>query len=141
MIELPEDFRIVTDEEGLTVQLTPIRSFASMYVESEDLNQIVVRSSKDVTFHYLVQGVRRAFKDFKPVRNGEEFMPPSAASRMPGYLTEEARQRLITNGTYNPDGTVNLETAERAGWTRIWREREEQVKAASVRAAAGQGHE
>ena len=55
---------------------------------------------------------------------------------MPGYLTEEARQRLINNGTYNPDGTVNLETAERAGWTRIWREREEQVKAAAERARA-----
>jgi hypothetical protein len=111
-----------------------------MYVESEDLNQIVVRSSKDVTFHYLVQGVRRAFKDFKPVRNGEEFMPPSAASRMPGYLTDEARRRLIANGTYHPDGTVNLETAERAGWTEIWRQREEQIKAATerTRATAGQ---
>lgn len=139
VVELPEDFRIVTDEEGLTVQLTPIRSFASMYVESEDLHQIVVRSSKDVTFHYLVQGVRRAFKDFKPVRNGEEFMPPSATSRMPGYLTEEARQRLFANGTYNPDGTVNLETAERVGWTRTWREREEQTKTAAERARTAAG--
>lgn len=133
VLEIPEDFRIVTDEEGLTVQLTPIRSFASMYVESEDLNQILVRSSKDVTFHYLVQGVRRAFKDFQPLRNGEEFMPTSATSRMPGSMTEEARRRLIANGAYNSDGTVNLETARRLGWTRIWQEREEQAKAAAAR--------
>jgi hypothetical protein len=59
VIPVPEDFRLVTDEEGLTVQLTPVGAEATMYVVSEDLNQIVVHSSKDVTFHYLVQGIRR----------------------------------------------------------------------------------
>ena len=120
VIEVPEDFRIVTAEDGLTVQLTPVGAFAQMYVEGQDLGRIVVRSSRDVTFHYLVQGVRKAFRDFQPVAAGGEFVPRSAADRMPAYLTEEAKARLISNGTYNADGTVNMATAEREGWTKIW---------------------
>jgi hypothetical protein len=130
-IEVPEDFRMVTDEDGLTVQLTPVGPLTMISVETEDLNRIVVRSSKDVTFHYLVQGVRRAFKDFEPVSKGLEFAPRSAEDRIPAYLTEEARKRLIANGTYNPDGTVNLDTAERLGWVKAWKEREEKDRAAA----------
>ena len=128
VIDVPESFRIVTDEEGLTVQLTPLHGFASMYIDSEDLNQIVVRSSKDVTFHYLVHGVRRAFKDFQPIEDGQEFMPRTPEDRMPVYLPEEAKRRLVSNGTYNADGTVNLDTAERAGFARVWAERERAAK-------------
>ena len=136
VIEVPESFRIVTDEEGLTVQLTPVGPLTIMSVESEDLNQIVVRSSKDVTFHYLVHGVRRAFKDFQAIEEGREFMPRSPDDRMPAYLTEEAKRRLTANGTYNADGTVNAETAERAGFTRIWAERERAAKEADIAARA-----
>jgi hypothetical protein len=123
VIEVPDDFRIVTGEEGLTVQITPIGGFASTYVESRDLHQIVVRSSKDVEFDYLVQGIRRAFQDFQPVRAGNEFVPLSPQERVPAYLTEEAKGRLVANGTYNPDGTVNMDTARRLGWDKIWEER------------------
>jgi hypothetical protein len=134
VIEIPEDFRIVTDENGLTVQLTPVGSFSQMYVESQDLNEIVVHSSRDVTFHYLVQGVRRAFKDFSPLARGYEFMPLSPDARMPQYLTEEAKRRLIANGTYNADGTVNMATAERAGWTKVWANRQAEAEAAARKA-------
>ena len=137
VIEIPEDFRIVTDDEGLTVQLTPIGAASSMYVESKDLNRIVVKSSRDVTFDYLVQGVRRAFKDLAPVRNGYEFMPRSPDEKMPAYLTEEDKRRLVANGTYNPDGTVNMSTAERAGWAKIWADRRAEEEAA--RTAIRQG--
>jgi hypothetical protein len=132
VIEVPETFRIVTDEEGITVQLTAVGPPTSLSVESEDLNRIVVRSSEDVTFHYLVQGVRRAFKGFEPVKEGDEFMPSSLEDRMPGYLTEEAKRRLISNGTYNADGTVNRVTAERIGWTTTWAEREQARRYASA---------
>jgi len=136
VIEVPEDFRIVTDDNGLTVQLTPVGPLTTISVESEDLNRIVVLSSQDVTFHYLVQGVRRAYKDFQPLAKGYEFMPLSAEARMPDYLTEEAKRRLIANGTYNADGTVNMETAERAGWTKIWADREAAAQEAARKAAA-----
>ncbi|HXM75787.1 MAG TPA: hypothetical protein VN971_03355, partial [Thermoanaerobaculia bacterium] len=53
---------------------------------------------------------------------------------IPAYLTEEAKRRLIANGTYNPDGTVNMTTAEKAGFTKIWADREAE-KASTSRAA------
>src|SRR5262245_42972324 len=124
VIEVPESFRIVTDEEGITVQLTPVGELASMAVISQDLNAIRVRASRDVRFHYLVQGVRRAFKNWEAIAEGGEFVPRSPDERIPAYLTEEARARLIANGTYNADGTVNLGTASRLGWDSSWARRE-----------------
>jgi hypothetical protein len=144
VIEVPEDFRIVTDEEGLTVQVTPVGAYSQIYVESQDMHRIVVRGSKDVPFHYQVTGLRRAFKDLQPVQTGYVFMPQSPSDRIPAYLTEEARRRLISNGTYNEDGTVNMVTAEKAGFTRIWAERQAQIQAAAreaqQRMAAQKGH-
>jgi len=128
-IEVPETFRIVTDEEGLTVQVTPTGSkFTMMTVESADLNSIVVRSSRDIVFHYLVQGVRRAYKDFEVVSKNTHFVPESPDARIWGSLSPIERQRLIDNGTYNPDGTVNMQTAERAGWAAAWRSAAEEAK-------------
>jgi len=124
VIAVPEDFRMVTDDEGLTVQLTPVGASANMWIVSEDLNQIVVRSSRDVTFHYMVNGVRRSFKDHRPIKEGaEEFMPMSAKTKMPEGLADLQKQRLIANGTYNADGTPNLETARALGWARVWEEK------------------
>lgn len=123
-IPVPEDFRFVTDQEGLTVQITPIGAMATVAVLKMDLHEITVQASRDVEFSYLVQGVRRSFRDHKPVAEGLEFLPRSPSSRLPDYLSEEARARLIANGTYNVDGTVNMETATRLGWVKVWTERE-----------------
>jgi hypothetical protein len=131
VISVPEDFRMVTDEEGLTVQLPPVGAPATIYVESEDLNQIVVRSSRDVTFHYLVQGIRPDYKNFKPVVDGTDYMPQSPGEILPAGWPEKVKRALISNGTYNADGTVNLSTAERVGWARIWADREAAVEAAA----------
>ena len=131
VIEVPEDFRIVTEEEGLTVQLTAVGGPPTMYVASKDLRRIVVRSASDLEFDYLVQGFRRGFKDLQPVQRGGEFTPRSADDKLPAYVTADSKRRLIANGTYNADGTVNLETAERVGWTRMWREKEERDRTAA----------
>ena len=121
-IDVPEDFRIVTDEEGLSIQVTPIGQMASVAVSSIGLDRIVVRGSRDVEFFYTVNGVRRALKDHKPIINAEdggEFMPMRPDRPMPEYRPE-IKRRLIRNGTYKEDGTVNMETAHRLGWDRIW---------------------
>jgi len=102
-----------------------------MYVVSEDLGEIVVSADRDVKFHYMINGVRKAFKDFQPIGDGKEFMPRSPSEKMPGYLTAEAKRRLIANGTYNADGTVNMDTAERLGWTRVWQQQEEELRASA----------
>ena len=134
-IAVPDSFRFVTDPEGITVQVTPIGRQATFAVTSIDLKEIVVEASKDVEFSFLVQGVRKAFKGFEPIGEGTEFVPDGPGATLPAYLTEEARRRLVANGTYNPDGTVNLTTAERAGWAQAWRERDEAALKAAAAAA------
>ena len=124
-IVVPEDFRLVTDSEGLSVQITPIGAMASFAVMRVDLNEIVVQASRNVEFYYLVNGVRRTHKHLtSPIGEGTEFMPRSADAKMPLALTEGQKRALIQNGTYREDGTVNMETARRNGWDRIWAERE-----------------
>jgi len=120
VISVPEAFRDVTEEDGLTVNVTPLGRIASVGVISADLNQIVVESTRDVDFSYIVYGVRRGFGDFKVIADGGEYTPRSADATMPGYLTENQKQRLIANGTYNADGSVNMATAVRLGWTKVW---------------------
>jgi hypothetical protein len=123
-IAVPEHFRFVTDPEGLTVQITPIGAMASFAVMKMDLNEIVVQASRNVEFSYLVQGVRATFKDLTPMRNSGEFMPRSANSKIPEWLSPAQKRLLVQNGTYRDDGTVNTETARRLGWDRIWEARE-----------------
>jgi hypothetical protein len=136
-IEPPEDFRMVTDPESLSIQVTPIGDLATVAVLRIGLDGIVVRGSRDVEFFYLVNGVRRAYNHWDPIQENEKFfVPESPEARLPKYLSEEERGRLIANGTYNADGTVNMTTAERVGWTKAWRDREQQAKAAAAANAA-----
>jgi len=124
VIDVPDDFRIVTDKEGLSIQVTPIGQMATVAVESIGLDRIVVRGSRNVEFFYTVNGVRRAYKQYGPIaENEKEFVPHSSDEPMPLYLPEVLKQRLISNGTYRPDGTVNLETARRLGWDKVWEQR------------------
>ena len=127
-VPVPEDFAMVTDENDLSVQATAIGKLASFAVERLDLNEIVLACSRNVEAFVTVNGIRRAFKDHQPVAAGSEFVPESAAGTIPASLPEEARRRLIANGTYNPDGTVNMETAERLGWKQAWRQREDRKR-------------
>ena len=124
-IPVPEDFRMVTDPDGLTVQITPIGEMASFAVVRMGLDQIVVKASRDVEFSYLVQGVRASFKGEQPIIRDGTFIPQSPDARMPAALSERQRRVLVANGTYNPDGTVNRETARRNGWEEMWSKRRE----------------
>ena len=123
-IVVPEDFRMVTASEGLTVQVTPIGGMASVGVLRMDLDEIVVESSRNLEFSYLVQGVRASFPDEHPIVGGQDFVPRSPDAVMPGWLSPRQRRLLVQNGTYNADGTVNMETARRLGWDRRWAGRE-----------------
>ena len=122
-IPVPEHFRWVTDTEGLTVQITPIGEMATFAVVKMDLNEIVVKSSRNVEFSYLVQGVRASFKDASPVFRSRDFMPRSADARLPLWLSPAQKKLLIQNGTYREDGTVNAETARHLGWDKVWESR------------------
>ena len=125
-IPVPEDFRFVTASEGLTVQITPIGGMATVGVLRMDLNEIVVQSSRNLEFSYLVQGVRASHADFHPIGEAGTRYVPRSEARLTDGMRPEIRRRLIQNGSYNADGTVNMETAKRLGWDRIWAEREEE---------------
>jgi len=89
-----------------------------------DLDRIVAQGSRDLEFSYLVQGIRLAYKSYGPIaRNEKQFVPSSPDDPMALSLPEVLRQRLISNGTYRPDGTVNMETARRLGWDKVWEKR------------------
>jgi hypothetical protein len=122
-IEVPEDFRMVTDRDGLSIQVTPIGQMATVAVQSIDLDRIVVLGSRNVEFFYTVNGVRRSFKDHVPIQRSDgEFDPekPDVTLESHHYLTPDQQRVLIQNGTYTPDGKVNMETARRLGWDKIW---------------------
>jgi hypothetical protein len=123
-ISVPEDFRLVTDSEGLTVQVTPIGAMATVGVMSMNLNEIVVHSSRNVEFSYLVQGVRANFRDIQPIRSQSAFVPESSDATMPEWLSAGQKRALVQNGTFKADGSINMETAQRLGWDRVWAERE-----------------
>jgi hypothetical protein len=123
-IAVPGHFRMVTDEEGLTVQITPIGEMTSFAVVKVGLDEIVVKGSRNVEFFYAVHGVRKGFKHFEPVGPGTEYVPRSADEAMPAYLSDAQKQSLVRNGTYDADGTVNRETAKRLGWDKKWRKGE-----------------
>jgi hypothetical protein len=120
VIDVPEHFRMVTDREGLGIQVTPIGQMASVAVESISLDRIVVRGSRNVEFFYTVNGVRATFKDFQPIQDNNSFVAISENSGMIGAWSPEQKRRLIANGSFNADGTVNLETAHRLGWDKVW---------------------
>jgi hypothetical protein len=126
VIEVPEDFRLVTDEDGLTMQVTPVgraSAVGAVSVVSMDLNRIEVESTRDVEFFYHVNGIRKTFKDWKVVVESGEFTPESPTATIPTYFSEKQKRNLIENGTYNEDGTVNMQTAERLGWAQVWAQR------------------
>jgi hypothetical protein len=123
VIPVPENFRLVTEEEGLTVQVTPIGRATAVGVTSMDLNQIVVEATRDVEFSYFVQGVRRNYRGHEPVQRNTAFVPTGPGAKMEPYPAH-IQQRLVDVGIYNEDGSVNLKTAERLGWAQKWREEE-----------------
>jgi len=124
-IEVPESFRMVTEAEGLTVHVTPVGGFAQIAVMQESLDGIVVQATNDVEFTYIVHGVRRGYENFDPIVPGIEFRPQHGSATMPSHLNEAQKRRLIENGTYNEDGTVNTGTATRLGWEQEWESRRE----------------
>ncbi len=135
-IQVPENFRMVGDADGMTVQVTPIGKMANVAVLSFDLNQIVVQANADVEFFYTVNGMRKAFKDYTPIQDNIYFGREGSTERMSTALAPEQKARLIANGTYNADGTINLETAKRLGWDKVWEARAEAAKeTAEARAA------
>jgi hypothetical protein len=121
VIEVPESFRLVTAAAGLTVVVTPTGELAQVAAISKSLNKIVIQSSKDVAFDYVVNGVRKAFQDLQAIIPNSDFVPSGPDDRRFFALPAESQQRLIDTGIYLPDGKVNLDKAHEMGWDAQWK--------------------
>jgi hypothetical protein len=86
----------------------------------KSLDAIVLQANADVDFDYVVNGVRRAYRDFEAIHDNETFVPDGPDDRRFALYAPEIQRRLVATGIYNPNGTVNLETAKRLGWDRKW---------------------
>jgi len=115
IIEVPEEFRLVTESRGLTVQITPMGP-AQIWVEEKSLNQIVVCGNSDIKFDYFVNGFRRGFKKFKSIHENHAFVPIYRNKTYGIQYPEAFRKILVDNGILNSDYTPNETTALNMGW-------------------------
>lgn len=81
-IPLGETFKWVTNPDiGLTAHLTPIASWAALYVDSISTEEVIVKaaagSSDDAKFNYIVYGLRIGFEESTVVqeKTGEAYIP------------------------------------------------------------------
>ena len=115
-IDVPEEFRLVSELDGLTVQVTAMGPNAGLWVESKGLDSIVVVGNGNVEFDYFVNGIRRGFKDIKLIRENHAYMPEIRGVPYGTQYREGHRQILVDNGILNADLTPNEQTAARMGW-------------------------
>jgi Collagen triple helix repeat (20 copies) len=118
VIEIPEEWKLVTAEDGITVQVTP-KGPAVIYVAEESRDRIVIRGTNDVPFHYFVNGVRRGFTKYEPYTTNHGFRPEVRGIPYGTQYPDELRRILVANGILNADFTPNEATARRQGWKLI----------------------
>lgn len=70
VIELPEHFSLATDQEGLTIHLTPRGQWLQLYVVELDTRQSVVREAqgKSGEFDYSILGIRQGYQHHQVIR-------------------------------------------------------------------------
>jgi hypothetical protein len=126
-IEIPEDFRFVADPATYSTLVTPVGGMATVGVVSEGEEGIVVQASRSLKVHYVVYAERRRIKNPDPIVENEHFRPAWDEDSF-ASMPESFRELLKQNGTLNPDGSVNRETARRLGWDKDWVEPPEVLK-------------
>lgn len=115
-IAIPEEWKLVTEEEGITVQLTPTGSLSVLYVAHQSRDKIVVKGLVDCTFNYFVNGVRRGFADHQAYVENRFFKPEVRGIAYGSQYPPALRRILVENGILNADFTPNEQTAARLGW-------------------------
>ena len=115
-IAIPAEWQAVTDEGGVTVHLTPVRSFASLTVWETSRDHIVVAGTEDCEFNYWVHGVRRGFTNYEATIPNKVYRPQFRGVPFGAQYPNDLRQILVENGTLNPDFTPNENTASRLEW-------------------------
>jgi len=74
IIDLPDYFSGLTEAEGVTVQLTPVGGWSQLYVAEKGPGRLVIRvapGGADVSFDYLVQGIRSGYRNMPIEQTGQ----------------------------------------------------------------------
>ena len=114
-IAIPDHFRFVADAATYSTLVTPVGGMATVAVLSEGPNGITVRASRNVKIHYVVYAEREAVRNPDPIVENIHFRPNPKTDFL-GHLPDSFVDLMISNGTLNPDRTVNQETVRRLGW-------------------------
>jgi hypothetical protein len=81
IIDLPEHFSLVTEEEGLTVQVTPRADCNGLYVAEVTTSRIVVKELRggrsNARFDFFINGIRLGYQGFQVLRPMAEVSPSS----------------------------------------------------------------
>ncbi len=83
IIELPEHFGLVTNDDGLTVQLTPLGEWLQLYVVEKSTKRLVVREAtgKSGRFDYLVMGIRKGYENHQVIQPKQGTAMDSSANK------------------------------------------------------------
>jgi len=126
-IEMPEEWQQVAAEEGITVNLTPIGSWAPLYAESVSKSKVIVQvakgGDKDASFSYYIMAKRDGFQEHEAIQENKHFTADgiSAWQFESRYEEDSLETRAIgsmlkSNGILNADGKLNESTASTLGW-------------------------
>jgi hypothetical protein len=92
VVILPEHFSLMTEEEGLTVQVTPRADCNGLYVAEVTTASIVVKElgegTSNVPFDYLINGIRVGYLDYQVPRESAELMPEEEGTHVPAKMGE-----------------------------------------------------
>lgn len=116
LIAIPDAWRCVTARDGISVQVTPVKSFAQIAVFEATRERIEVRGTADCEFFYTVQGVREGFEDEEVVVPNTAFRPERRGEVFGKEYPQAFRDLLVRNGILKADYTPNEATARALGW-------------------------
>jgi hypothetical protein len=70
IVELPEHFALLTESEGLTVQLTARGRSLQLFVTELTTDRLIVREADGASgsFDYLIQGIQRGTSGYQSMR-------------------------------------------------------------------------
>jgi hypothetical protein len=127
IIEMPEEWQQVAAEEGITINLTPLGSWAPLYAESVSKSQVIVRVAKggdnNVSFSYYIMAKRDGFQEHKPIQENKHFTADGISAwefekryEEDSMVNRAASAMLKSNGILNAQGKLNESTASTLGW-------------------------
>jgi len=126
-LEMPEEWQQVAAEEGITVNLTPVGSWAPLYAESVSKSEVTVRvakgGDKDASFSYYIMAKRDGFQEHEAIQENKHFTTDGMSSWQfeNRYAEDSLETRAIgdmlkSNGILDADGKLNESTASTLGW-------------------------